>query len=77
MRIVNAQGTQHRTIIEIGSVDYNAGIIRISNFNITNYTGTSLKIYAKPRTLDITSTQNVILNILENDVDVTIEQIRE
>ena len=41
------------------------------------YTGTSLKIYAKPRTLDITSTQNVILNILENDVDVSIEQIRE
>jgi hypothetical protein len=77
MRIVNAQGTQHRTIIDIGTVDYNAGIIRISNFNITNYTGTSLKIYAKPRTLDITSTQNVILNILENDVDVTIEQIRE
>jgi hypothetical protein len=77
MRIVNAQGTQHRTIIDIGTVDYGAGIIRISNFNITNYTGTSLKIYAKPRTLDITSTQNVILNILENDVDVTIEQIRE
>lgn len=77
MRIVNAQGTQHRTIIEIGTVDYDTGIVRINNFNITNYTGTSLKIYAKPRTLDITSSQNVILNILENDVDVTIEQIRE
>lgn len=77
MRIVNTQGTQHRTILNIGTVDYDAGIIRISNFNITNYTGTSLKIYAKPRTLDITSSQNVILNILENDVDVTIEQIRE
>jgi hypothetical protein len=77
IRIVNAQGTQHRTIIKIGTVDYDTGIIRINNFNITNYTGTSLKIYAKPRTLDITSTQNVILNILESDVDVTIEQIRE
>lgn len=77
MRIVNSQGTQHRTIIDIGTVDYDTGIVRISNFNITNYTGTSLKIYAKPRNLDITSSQNVILNILENDVDVTIEQIRE
>lgn len=77
MRIVAVSGTQHRTIINIGTVDYDTGIIRINNFNITNYTGTSLKIYAKPRTLDITSSQNVILNILENDVDVTIEQIRE
>jgi len=77
MRIVAISGTQHRTILNIGTVDYDSGIIRINNFNITNYTGTSLKIYAKPRTLDITSSQNVILNILENDVDVTIEQIRE
>lgn len=77
MRIINTSGTQHRTILDIGTVDYDTGIVRINNFNITNYTGTSLKIYAKPRTLDITSSQNVILNILENDVDVTIEQIRE
>ncbi len=77
MRIVNTSGTNNRTILDIGTVDYDTGIIRINNFNITNYTGTSLKIYAKPRTLDITSMQNVILNILENDVDVTIEQIRE
>ena len=77
MRIVNTSGTNNRTILKIGTVNYDTGIIQIDNFNITNYTGTSLKIYAKPRTLDITSSQNVILNILENDVDVSIEQIRE
>jgi hypothetical protein len=77
VRIVNTSGKNHRTILKIGTVDYDTGIIRINNFNITNYTGTSLKVYAKPRNLDITSSQNVILNILENDVDVTIEQIRE
>jgi hypothetical protein len=77
MRIINTSVTHHRTILDIGTVDYDTGIIRINNFNITNYTGTSLKVYAKPRNLDITSSQNVILNILENDVDVTIEQIRE
>ena len=77
MRIVNTSGTNNRTILSVGTVDYDTGIIQIKNFNITNYTGTSLKIYAKPRTLDIISSQNVILNILENDVDVSIEQIRE
>jgi hypothetical protein len=77
VRIVNTSGKNHSTILKIGTVDYDTGIIKINNFNITNYTGTSLKVYAKPRNLDITSSQNVILNILENDVDVTIEQIRE
>jgi hypothetical protein len=77
MRIINPVGTSHQTVIDIGTVNYETGLIQINNFNITNYSGTSLKIYVTPRTKDITSTQNVILNILENDIDVTIEQIRE
>ena len=77
MRIVSPVGTNHQTLIDIGTVNYETGLIEVNNFNITNYAGTSLKVYAKPRTKDITSVQNVILNILESDVDVTIEQIRE
>ena len=67
----------NKTIINVGTVDYDLGLIRINNFNISNYAGTSLKIYAKPATKDISSVQNVILNIIESDVDVTIQQIRE
>lgn len=77
MRVVTPVGTQHKTIIEVGTVDYTLGIVRISNLNISNYSGTSLKIYGRPATKDISSVQNVILNIIEPDVDVTIQQIRE
>ena len=77
VRIVTPVGANHKKIIDIGTVDYDTGVVRLNNFNIQNYTGTSLKIYAEPRSRDITAIQNVILNIIEPDVNITIEQIRE
>jgi hypothetical protein len=77
MRIVTPVGANHKKIIDIGTVDYDTGVVRLNNFNIQNYVGTSLKIYAEPRSRDITAIQNVILNIIESDVNITIEQIRE
>jgi hypothetical protein len=77
MRIVTPTGANHKKIIDVGTVDYDTGVVRLNNFNIQNYVGTSLKIYAEPRSRDITAIQNVILNIIESDVNITIEQIRE
>ena len=77
VRIVTPVGANHKKIIDVGTVDYDTGIVRLNNFNIQNYSGTSLKIYAEPRSRDITAIQNVILNIIEPDVNITIEQIRE
>lgn len=77
VRIVTPVGTNHKKIVDIGTVDYDTGVVRLNNFNIQNYVGTSLKIYAEPRSRDITSIQNVILNIVESDINITIEQIRE
>jgi len=77
VRIVTPVGANHKKIVDIGTVDYNTGVVRLNNFNIQNYTGTSLKIYAEPRSRDVTSIQNVILNIVESDINITVEQIRE
>jgi hypothetical protein len=77
VRIVTPVGANHKKIVDIGTVDYDTGVVRLNNFNIQNYVGTSLKIYAEPRSRDITAIQNVILNIIEPDVNITIEQIRE
>lgn len=77
MRIVTPSGANHKKIIDIGTVDYDTGVVRLNNFIIENYVGTSLKIYAEPRSRDITAIQNVILNIIEPDVNIAIEQIRE
>jgi hypothetical protein len=77
MRIVTPTGTSHKKVIDVGTVDYNTGIVRLNNLIFDNYTGTSFKIYAVPKTRDVTAIQNVILNIIEPDVNITIEQIRE
>jgi hypothetical protein len=77
MRIVTTVGANHKKIIDIGTVDYDTGVVRLNNFNIQSYVGTSLKIYGEPRSRDITAIQNVILNIIEPDMNITIEQIRE
>ena len=77
IRIVTPVGANHKKIVDVGTVDYDTGVVRLNNFSIQNYVGTSLKIYAEPRSRDITAIQNVILNIIEPDVNITIEQIRE
>jgi len=77
IRVVTAVGSNHKKIVDIGTVDYTTGVVRLNNLIVQNYTGTSLKIYAVPKTRDVTAIQNVILNIIEPDVNITIEQIRE
>lgn len=77
VRIVTPVGANHKKIVDVGTVDYDTGVVRLTNFTVQNYVGTALKIYAEPRFRDITAIQNVILNIIESDVNITIEQIRE
>ena len=77
VRIVTPVGANHKKIVDVGTVDYDTGVVRLTNFTVQNYIGTSLKIYAEPGFRDITAIQNVILNIIESDVNITIEQIRE
>lgn len=76
VRIVTAVGNTHKKIVDIGTVDYDTGLVAINNFTISQFSGTSLKIYAKPRNKDIASVQNVILNVVEPDINITVEQIR-
>lgn len=77
LRIVSPVGTNYRKIIDVGTVNYDTGIVNINSFNISDYDGPFLKVYATPRAYDISSAQNVILNILEPDITVNVEQIRE
>lgn len=77
IRIVSASGATHRLMAIVGSVDYATGLVQITNLNISSYDGTYFKVYARTRTKDIESSKNVILNILESDVSIAIEQVRE
>lgn len=77
VRVVVPAGNNHQVVEVVGTVDYDTGVVQLKNFKISNYVGTSLKIYGVPKTKDLSSSQNVILNILEPDVQITIDQVRE
>ena len=77
IRIVTTSGSTHKVIVDVGTIDYDTGLMLINNFNISSFNGLNFKVYARTRNKDISSKQNVILNALDSDINLTIEQIRE
>lgn len=73
-----AEISKDSTIVaHAGTVDYTNGVVYLNSFNISGYDGAVIKIYAKPKSKDITSTKDIILNVLDEDVNIDVEPIRE
>lgn len=72
VNIVSAGGN---VITNIGTVDYETGLVQLSNFNITSYEGAGIKIKAEPRNRDISVINNNIINIVEDDIALTIQGV--
>jgi hypothetical protein len=59
-----------------GRVNYNTGIVRLSTVRIQSFSGSGIKIYAIPRAQDIITRNNIILNIIDEDVKLTVVPVR-
>jgi hypothetical protein len=77
IRITTVLGQSHQKVVDIGTIDYELGKIDINGLRLSGYTGDYLKIYATPKYKDISTSKNTILNILEPDVEINVEQVRE
>jgi len=77
IRVTTVLGDSHQKLVDVGTIDYANGQLDARGFNLTSYNGSYLKIYALPKFKDITSTKNTILNILEPDVEINVQQVRE
>lgn len=64
-------------ITDIGKINYDTGLVQISNFAILSYDNAGIKFYAVPRYKDVSTLNNVILNIIEEDVVLTIVPVRQ
>ena len=64
-------------ITDIGRINYETGLVQLSNFAIISYDNAGIKFYAVPRFKDITTLNNVILNIIEEDVVLNIVPVRQ
>lgn len=70
-------GPQHVSISTVGSVDYENGILYLNSFNVSSFEGKAIKIFGKPASKDISSTKDIILNILDEDVTIEVNALRE
>ena len=66
--VINIVSVAGNIITNIGTVDYTTGLVQLSNFNISSFEGAGIKIKAEPRNKDISVVNNVIINIVEDDI---------
>jgi hypothetical protein len=76
LRAVTFRGSEHVKVADVGSVDYNTGQLNFKDFNVSDYEGSAIKVYATTRELDISTSKNIILNILDSDVVIDARPIR-
>lgn len=78
MQLLGTQGGLSSVIDpNIGTVDYTTGLITLSNITVDSYIGGLIKVYATTQSKDISATKGTILNIIESDVNIQVQQVRE
>lgn len=75
LNIVRDDGDTHTILSEVGRVNYNTGVIELDNFYV-NEEYNQLKITVTPREKDVIAAKRSILRVLEDDINVSITQVR-
>jgi len=77
LRILRLRGDAYEKIDDIGTVDYNTGVINVQNLKVDSYTGQSIRFYCKPRDPDIVAELNNIVTIEDDEIELTIEGLSQ
>jgi len=77
LRLVKKVGKNHSYIRDIGTVDYENGLVQIYDFNITSYEGTEIRIYGLPNSNDISVTGNNIFSLGLDELSINVKTVRE
>ena len=77
LRIITPIGNGlHKTVKDIGTVDYASGTITLTDFNIDSFDGTEIRIYGAPLHSDISTSGNNILELGTDELDISINTVR-
>jgi hypothetical protein len=75
--VLNVLSASTEALIDtVGTINYDTGLLQFSNFRIDSFFGAGIKFYAYPRNKDISTINNVILNIIEEDISITAVAVR-
>ncbi len=74
---ITLDGTNNVVVNTVGTVDYKTGKVQLKRLNITEYTGSGIKIFARTKRKDISSLLRTILTIKDEDIHINIISERE
>ena len=80
LRIVQEQSDGlHHTLVDtgVGNVNYETGTINITNFYTSTYFGDSIRVYIMPRNKDNSTNENVIFQIPNDEIKVSVQIVRQ
>jgi hypothetical protein len=77
LRLMRAESNALTLVKNIGTVDYNSGVLQISNFAVEDYEGQSIRVYAQPKAKDITSAFNDVFRIEPSETVILVEAVRK
>ncbi len=63
-------------VASCGTVDYETGIVSLSNLRVDSYDGSAIKLYVLPRDVDIAASQNNILGMELDEINIDAEALR-
>lgn len=76
MLIVANEEDNHVRIEDIGTVDYNTGVVSLESFAPTFVFGNQVQLYGRTFERDIRSQRRTILSIRDADINIDVQQVR-
>lgn len=77
VRVVTQSSSKTYSLVkDIGTIDYETGIVILNNFNVTSHENNDLKIYVAPRSNDVEFELGDYFEIKTEDVDIEVIGIR-
>lgn len=77
IRIVSSTSGRTLSLVKnIGRVDYESGVITLSNFVVSNYVGSEIKIYVRPKSNDVDFSSSDYFEIKSEDTNVEVIGVR-
>jgi len=60
-----------------GTVDYDSGIVKIVDLNISGYPGSAIHVHVNAVNIDVSASRNKIIKISSSDIEVNVTPVRE
>jgi len=75
--IVSTFNGVEQFVNQVGTVDYDSGLVRLINFKVDEYDGLFIKVYVRTREKDILENKATILDIEAGEMQIAVNVVRE